>query len=115
MKPYIVLVTGGRRFTDATAVEEALGSFLGRQGLMVLQGGSSGADSLAREWCKTNDVPCLTLTAHWDRGPSAGPVRNARMLWLSPDIVLAFPGGTGTDSMLKLAGEAGVPVRLASA
>jgi len=40
----------------------------------------------------------------------AGPERNAAMLGLGPDLVVAFPGGSGTAGMVRLAKAAGVEV-----
>jgi hypothetical protein len=40
--------------------------------------------------------------AEWERlGRKAGPIRNQRMLEEGkPDLVVAFPGGTGTAGMM---------------
>jgi ABC-type Fe3+-hydroxamate transport system substrate-binding protein len=43
-------------------------------------------------------------------GPSAGPIRNGRMLEYKPDLVIAFPGGRGTANMVKQARKAGIAV-----
>ncbi len=49
--------------------------------------------------------------ANWDFfSRAAGPIRNRNMLVLKPTAVLAFPGGTGTASMKKLARSAGIHV-----
>jgi hypothetical protein len=50
--------------------------------------------------------------ADWKRfGRAAGPMRNERMLKEGrPDLVIAFPGRTGTAGMKALAREAGVMI-----
>lgn len=43
---------------------------------------------------------------------AAGPIRNQHMLDIGkPDVVLAFPGGRGTEDMIRRAEKAGVPVK----
>ena len=58
-------------------------------------------------------LPAPSTTSH-AREPSprgAGPERNARMLAEGrPDLVVAFPGGTGTADMVRRAKAAGVRV-----
>jgi hypothetical protein len=51
-------------------------------------------------------------TADWGQyGAPAGPIRNKTMLTQGrPDVVLAFPGGTGTADMKRQARRAGVRV-----
>jgi hypothetical protein len=44
------------------------------------------------------------------RRPSAGPMRNERMLESGPDLVVAFAGGKGTAHFVRLARAAGIEV-----
>jgi hypothetical protein len=80
---------------------------------VVIQGGAAGADELASNWARINRIPVEQFDADWvSLGPSAGPIRNKRMLDEGqPDLVVAFPGGKGTANMLKQARKAGVEVR----
>jgi hypothetical protein len=53
--------------------------------------------------------------ADWERyGKRAGPIRNAEMVKAGADVVLAFPlpGGRGTQHTIRLAREAGIPVKV---
>lgn len=105
-----VLVCGGRDYGDAAVVDNIL------DGLDVTElchGGASGADMLACEWAELHGIPAKTFTADWHTfGRAAGPMRNAHMLTsFGPDVVVAFPGGKGTASMVSIAREAGVTVR----
>jgi hypothetical protein len=79
----------------------------------LIEGGATGADSLAHAWAVTNEIPIETYAANWrTHGRSAGPLRNARMLRVGkPDLVVAFQGGSGTANMIQLAETAGIEVR----
>ena len=113
-----VLVCGGRDFVGRKA-EECVSIALDNAqrmaspgDMIVIQGGATGADALARKWCGQRGVPCWTYGADWNvHGKAAGPIRNAKMLRESkPDVVIAFPGGKGTANMVSLAEAARVPV-----
>lgn len=107
-----VLVCGGRKFADRKLVYSTLDS-LGSRALIIIQGGATGADSLAADWAKLHAIPCLRVPADWNAGRQAGPSRNALMLWIigTPDLVIAFPGGPGTAHMCTTAEVMSVPVR----
>jgi len=105
-----VLVCGGRDFTDARAVHETLYPYKDKIGILI-EGGADGADSLAAEWAFRWGIHTCTVPALWHLyGKRAGPIRNKAMLKLAPDLVFAFPGGSGTANMVKLAKENGVKV-----
>jgi hypothetical protein len=55
----------------------------------------------------------LSFPANWKQyGKSAGYRRNTQMLEEGkPDIVIAFPGGRGTEMMCEIAETAGITVR----
>jgi len=84
----------------------------------VIQGGARGYDLQAQGWSKARKRTCTTFWPDWDEyGPGAGPKRNEEMLRFlvritRPDrrLILAFPGGRGTASMVGLGKEAHVPV-----
>jgi hypothetical protein len=78
---------------------------------LLIQGGASGADSVARKWSQALYVPCLTHYADWAKhGQAAGPIRNRDMLQWKPELVVAFPGGYGTENMVKMAMNAGIEI-----
>lgn len=109
-----VIVCGGRNYFDRDAVFSALDALQKQYGrLTVIQGGASGADKLAVEWCmRQPSIRMINEPADWKaHGRAAGPLRNQRMIddW-SPDLVLAFPGGRGTADMVRRARAAGVKV-----
>jgi predicted Rossmann-fold nucleotide-binding protein len=78
----------------------------------IITGTRSGVDTAAVEWARTNCVPWACVPANWNKhGKAAGPFRNRRMIWLwQPGIVLAFPGGAGTENMVQTAESLGVTV-----
>lgn len=104
-----VLVCGGRNYDEWKSVSRVLSDLMPS---VVIQGGAPGADSLAAKWADVNGIPLVTYPALWKQGKKAGPMRNKFMLADSrPDLVVAFPGGRGTDEMVKLAEACGVPVK----
>jgi predicted Rossmann-fold nucleotide-binding protein len=108
-----VLVCGGRDYDDRDALYAALDSLHAEHGFMVvIAGGARGADTLAAEWAGDRGIPTQVYMAEWERlGRKAGPIRNQRMLDEGrPDLVVAFPGGTGTAGMMGIARKAGIEV-----
>jgi hypothetical protein len=103
------LVCGSRGWTDAALLEATLDALAPDE---VIEGCANGADSLAEAWALKHRVFLNHVPADWDTyGRSAGPIRNAIMLQLKPDVVVAFDLGTrGTADMMGRADKAGVPV-----
>ena len=118
-----VLVTRGRHYTKKHHVWHVLDGLLLKRkfiedGLIIIQGGATGADELARRWVEANDKSLTQLKGigielvtdpitqmDWDRyGKSAGPRRNRHMLQNNePELIIAFPGGRGTNGMVDMA------------
>lgn len=104
---YRVLVTGSRSWPSRDAVWERLAMLCAEElpgggTLTVVHGDCpSGADRFARKWCVMADpfagptdirVIQECHAADWDRfGKAAGFRRNAEMVALGADLVLAFP------------------------
>lgn len=109
-----VVACGGRAFSNRMLLDLQLDSIHAERGIAVLiDGGASGADQMAREWAqRTPGVETMTFRARWrEHGRAAGPIRNQRMLdCVRPDLVVAFPGGRGTADMVRRATAAGVEV-----
>lgn len=104
-----VLVCGGRDYQNVMRVWEIL-DLLPKKDLVIIQGDARGADELAKTWAKNKNVECLSFPADWNKyGKRAGYIRNAKMLDEGkPDLVIAFPGGKGTDMMVMLSESAGI-------
>ena len=69
---------------------------------------------LAGQWAHERRILVEVYPANWRKlGLAAGAIRNAEMLRLGkPDLVVAFPGHSGTEDMVGKARKAGVPVLL---
>lgn len=123
-----VLVCGGRDYADKAKVFEVLDYInLNRAKIsLVIHGAAKGADTLGAEWARARHVEDDGYPALWDwleapnavikrradgkpYNANAGPDRNAKMLAVGkPDVVVAFPGGRGTNDMLEKARMSGV-------
>lgn len=116
-----VLVCGGRDYEDRERVFDTLNEIhSGRPITLIIQGGATGADYFAKAWAMLLGIEVKQYDAQWDnldvnpvlirfrKGKAynalAGGTRNQLMLDEGrPDIVVAFPGGTGTWDMVKRA------------
>lgn len=108
-----VLVCGGRAFDDYAMVIRVLDRVHESTpaGIsLVIHGDANGADRLGGAWAVLRRLPVQAFPARWQaEGKAAGPLRNQRMLDEGkPDLVVGFPGGTGTRDMLTRAEKAGV-------
>lgn len=136
----IVVVTGGRHFTDGTFLFEQMDRLHAEYGFtLIVEGGQrtyrrregkpiGGADFFAHEWAVLRGVEVRTEYAKWKdlshpdarilknrRGElydaNAGSRRNQVMLdKYLPERVIAFPGGSGTADMCARARAVGVEV-----
>lgn len=108
-----ILVCGGRNYHNRARINRVLLAVEKKHGIdAIIQGAANGADRWAAEWGWDNKKPVCSYPAQWDEhGNKAGPIRNFDMLKnSSPDAVIAFPGGTGTAHMVRIAKRAGLPV-----
>lgn len=102
-----VIVTGGRDYRNLGKVKEVLDLF---DISHLIQGGASGADLIAAGYSTLYPkITSITIQADWTKhGKAAGPIRNREMLMKYPNaIVVAFPGGKGTENCIKQALELG--------
>jgi YspA, cpYpsA-related SLOG family len=130
-----ILVCGGRAYDDCNLVWHTLDDYQRRYGpVTIIQGGATGADALAKEWCyRQPNVTLISVPANWEDLPHLNDRadgnkadgskydaktrirRYAEMLDEKPDLVLAFPGNDGTRDMLRRAEEAkkkGMPIQI---
>lgn len=108
-----VLVCGGREYANRDMLFSILNVAHAANPIkMLIHGGASGADDLAGQWARHVGIPWKAYPAAWkSEGKAAGPKRNQKMLDEGkPDMVIAFPGGTGTADMISRAELAHVPV-----
>lgn len=97
----ILLICGGRTFNDLQALNNAIIA-LPFVPTMIIEGGATGADTLAKLWAVENKIHFAEVPALWEAfGKRAGTLRNVAMTILKPDYCLAMPGGSGTAHMVK--------------
>ncbi|WP_436528579.1 bifunctional DNA primase/polymerase [Actinoplanes sp. HUAS TT8] len=112
-RPFRVLLTGSRTWTDVAAITAVLDRLHARHGaaLVVVHGACPrGADAIADQWCRDRAVSTEQHPADWSTGRQGGPARNAAMVATRPDLCLAFirdrsPGASGCA---RLADQAGI-------
>lgn len=113
---FIILVCGGRDYSDYRTVKFTLDKYITglhrltdhKIDIAILTGGAKGADNLAKQYAINNNLIYIEMPANWDKlAKGAGPLRNQSMLdFIDVNIVIAFPGGTGTADMVRRANEA---------
>ena len=106
-----VLVCGGRKFNEWPAMQKALDRISPD---IIIHGAAGGADSMAGRYARENNIPCRDFPAEWRRyGKSAGYRRNQQMLDEGkPNLVVAFPGGPGTQNMVEISRQQGFEVNI---
>jgi len=113
-----ILITGSRDWTDVQTIEAALLQALNDLGDAVLVQGEcpyGGADAIAKDFWTGLGRPVEGHPAErTSSGRILGTQRNAKMVSLGADLCLAFPlpSSRGTYNCMRLAREAGIPVRV---
>ena len=106
-------ISGGREFDDLAFVWSHLDPYTSSLFGPVTEigfGCARGVDYFGWRWAFHNRVPFRRYVADWDElGTKAGTIRNGAMLDdFQPDLLLVFPGGTGTRNCAKQAKERGI-------
>lgn len=109
-----ILVCGGRGYADGEFLQAQLDELRRDHHIThVIHGAAPGADCLAGNWGRLRGVQVVACPANWGYyGKFAGYKRNEAMAQLTPDLVVAFPGGSGTRSMVSIAEGHLIPVRM---
>lgn len=105
-------VTGGRTYDDEKVVADTLAQIAKEQNIREIGVGCArGLDALVLEWAEEHHYSYRCYHADWDRyGLTAGLYRNEAMLLdFKPDILLVFPGGTGTTDCARRARKLDIP------
>jgi hypothetical protein len=104
-----IIVTGGRHYRNFNKVTKVLDEL---KPTLIIQGGATGADSLALTYAIDRKIESKTYPADWTKhGRAAGPIRNREMLQENLDAtVVAFEGGNGTRNCIKTAQLLGMQV-----
>jgi YspA, cpYpsA-related SLOG family len=110
-----ICVTGGRDFNDPALVKLALSQYIG-QDVVLAHGNAPGADTLCAEFACSVGWPVKPYKADWKTyKKAAGGIRNSLMLQdFKPDVLVVFPGGSGTADCCKKAIDKGIRVVYAS-
>ena len=104
----VIGITGGRDYQGRNKVFEVLDEFLALEPeITLIVGDARGADKWAREWALERKVTFPNsptgFVAHWNKyGKVAGRFRNKEMSQQNLDLLIAFPGGTGTKHMTEI-------------
>jgi len=124
-----ILICGGRTFGEirkrkqdpdylkrvkqhAWGLKELDNRFGDLKGITVICGMADGGDTIGYDWAESWAHPMDQYPPDWKvHGKSAGALRNIQMLEEGkPDLVVAFPGGNGTEHMCRIARKKGVDV-----
>lgn len=107
-----VIICGGRDYRNSAAVRDQLTKLSeSKPDLTIIHGAAPGADSLAGTIARELGLTVEAHPANWKKhGRAAGPIRNQEMLDSGVDLVVAFPGGHGTQDMISRAKRAGISV-----
>lgn len=103
-----IIVTGGREYSDFAKVNSTLDQLKPE---IIIHGDCRGADRFAKEWAIKNKKQHIPYPYPSQYGKAGGPIRNEHMCSEHPDATLvAFPGGSGTASCMRIAKKLGLKV-----
>lgn len=108
----LILVCGGRNYSDKEFLFRSLDHCKKWWNPdCLIHGGAKGADTLAGQWADSRNIDKIIIPADWTaHGRAAGMIRNKKMLTFKPSVTIAFNGGAGTENMITLSRQAGIPV-----
>ena len=109
----IIAFTGGRTYFNVSLVHSILDICIALNKEITYRIGCcpTGLDAIVRNYLRlhTEDKNIQVYKADWTIGLKAGPMRNANMLLgrgkanILADLLIAFPGGKGTNSCIGIA------------
>lgn len=112
-----LIVAGSRDLTsdDYPIVADAIDRWLREHGypdVVIVEGGSRGADALAAQYCRVRLVAHRRENAGWAKhGRAAGPFRNQKMIDDADGLVVVrFPDSRGSADVLQRAKRKGIPI-----
>lgn len=102
-----IVVAGGREYENYPELSQVLDRVISElnipsgMGVNIVSGGARGADTLAEKYAQEKGYGLQVFPADWKNlGLSAGMARNKQMA-SAGDVLVAFPGGTGTENMIE--------------
>lgn len=117
---FYLLICGSRSYSNYYEFEKVADFLLkNKKDIVVVSGGSKGADKLAEEYCHNKNIEIIIFNAEWNKyGKSAGFRRNTEMISFIKDKeqkgILAFwdMESKGTGHSIKLAKKENIPIRI---
>ena len=113
-----VVIAGCRdynNYEEAKAyIDKCISNIKNENTIVILSGGSSGADKLGEQYAIENGFEIERYPAQWEKfGKSAGPRRNKQMAEVSDYIICFWDGKSkGTKSMIKYAQHFNKPLKV---
>jgi hypothetical protein len=113
-----VIVCGSRHWQDRERIADRLFDLsleTENLGCTIVHGNAKGADKIAAQEAPKIGLLVEAHPADWEHhGKRAGPIRNIEMADAGADLCIAFWDGQskGTNHMLTVAQERGIPVEV---
>ena len=108
-------IVGYRNFTNKAIFDQVINEFSEEHGQIttVISGGANGADTLAEEYARGNNIHLIVHYANWENGRSAGPLRNTKIV-ADSDYLIAFLSdkSKGTLDTIRKAEKKGILVKI---
>ena len=115
MRSVKLLVAGGRDFSDVVTLEREITAFAEPTDMSVsiVSGMARGADMLAYNFAKQNNVQVHCFKADWNLGRHAGFLRNEDMGRFADELIAFWDGQSkGTAHMIQFMQSLGKPVKV---
>lgn len=115
MKPFKLLLAGGREFYDYDMFRYKV-DFLtqNKTNIEIISGGAMGADTLAEKYAKEKGYPLTVIKADWNtHAKAAGAIRNAELVKLANAAIYFWDGTSrGTLDCMKKAKAKDIPMKV---
>jgi len=100
-----IIIAGSRDFSDRELMTKTLDSLItDKKDIKIIHGDARGADKMAGEYAKVNNIPYEAYPADWDKyKKAAGPIRNREMSKVGNELVAFWDGiSPGTKNMINV-------------
>jgi len=110
-----VVIAGTRTFNDYEMLKKACDFLLQSQDeIEIVSGAANGADKLGERYAAEMGYPIKKFPADWEgKGKRAGFIRNSEMAEYADAVIVFWDGlSRGSEMMIKLAKEKGLPTKI---